>query len=63
MIKQRLKSKTYWLGMAAVGIGIAEQNFSMISDQLGNNAGWVYIVLGMAGFGVRELTKGPVSDK
>ena len=63
MIKQRLKSKTYWLGMVAVGLGLAEQNFSMISTQLGDSAGFVYIALGVAGFAVRELTTGPVNEK
>lgn len=63
MIKKRLKSKTYWLQVVALGIGIAFANFDEVRVFFGEYAGIAFIVLSILNAAVRELTTKPLSEK
>lgn len=63
MIKQRLKSKTYWLGLTVTGLGLMQMNFPSIASFFGEYQGWVLIGIGIGIKAVRELTDKPLSAK
>jgi len=63
MISQRLKSKTYWLGLVVSTLGVIQMNWPEVQASLGAYAGWAYIGLGIAINIMRELTTGSLSDK
>lgn len=62
-IKKRIKSKTYLLNHVVAMIGILEVNLHLLRNSLGNHYGYAFIGVAIAGYIVRELTKGAVDDK
>ena len=62
-IIKRLKSKTYLFNIAVGAVGILELNFGLLREALGPYYPAAFIVVAVAGFVLRELTKAPVSEK
>lgn len=65
-IWKRLKSKTYWLGLAVLLLGALEQAQAtgMIPSLFeGRVQGWVMIGVSVLIFLLREATKQPVAEK
>lgn len=65
MIIQRLKSKTYWLGIATQALGILaliQGNLSSLGIPA-DKVGWAFIAVGALTQILREFTNQPVSDK
>lgn len=63
LVKQRAKSKTYWLGMAIVMLSFAQANFAQIAAFMGEYSSAVNFCIGMAICVMRELTKSSLSAK
>ena len=63
IVKQRLKSKTYWLGTFILLLGFVQDNFPLISQYLGEHQGAVKVLIGLLIIAMRELTKEPLSEK
>jgi hypothetical protein len=66
MILQRLKSKTYWLGIATFALGAFETaEASGMLPQLfeGHTRAGITLGTALAIFTLRELTKNPVGEK
>lgn len=62
-IIKRLKSKTYWLGIAAMAMSYMQTNADMLRPFLEEHFGLVMFLFGLGSMFIRELTKAPVSDK
>lgn len=63
MVKQRLKSKTYWLAIAITVLGAVQANYPHIKELLGEHSGIAYTGIAVLVALLRELTKEPVSAK
>jgi uncharacterized membrane protein len=65
LLKQRLKSKTYWLAIASVLLGIVQSNPAILgwAGLSGTDAGNVLIAVGILGGLIREFTTGPLAEK
>jgi hypothetical protein len=66
IIVQRLKSKTYWLGIATFALGALEtaQSSGMLPQMLdGHTRAAITLGTALAIFVLRELTKLPVGEK
>lgn len=62
-IKQRVRSKTYWLGFAVMMLSYAQSNIGQVDQFVGEYKGLVTFVIGALIMVLREATKGPLSDK
>ena len=62
-IQQRAKSKTYWLGFAVMMLSYVQSNIAQVDQFLGEYKGLVMFVIGALIMILREVTKGPLSDK
>ena len=62
-VKQRLRSKTYWKEIICGVFVILETQFGLLREILGDHYGLAYLLVMLAGFIIRELTKTPVSEK
>jgi hypothetical protein len=62
-LKKRLKSKTYWKEIISGSLVLVEAHYGLLRDILGEHYGWSYLVVMLAGFFVRELTKKPIEEK
>ena len=60
---KRLKSKTYLFNHLVAMFGIVEVNFHLLQGALGTRYGYAFIGIAVCGYLLREMTKGPVSDK
>lgn len=63
IVKQRLKSKTYWLGLAVLILTYAQANFALISQYVGEHQNAINFVIGFLILFFREITKEPLSKK
>lgn len=65
LLKQRLKSKTYWLALLTTLLGIVQANPAILgwAGLSGSDAGNVLIGIGILGAVIRELTTGPLQEK
>ena len=63
MIKQRAKSKTYWLSILALATSFAAMFSPEAADFIRENTEYILIVLAGSGIVIREKTTGPLSDK
>jgi len=62
-LKKRFKSKTYWKEIIAGTLVILETHYGLLQELLGNHYGWSYMIIMIAGFVVREVTKKSIDDK
>jgi uncharacterized membrane protein len=62
-IKERLSSKTYWLGLLVIVLTFTQDNFGLIQQYLGDNANAANYAVGVLILVLRELTKEPLSGK
>lgn len=62
-LKKRLKSKTHLFNTLVGAFGILEANFHYLQKGLGANYGWAFVVVAVAGYLLREVTKTPMSEK
>lgn len=62
-IKQRLRSKTYYLGLVIMVLGYLEQNAALLKTMLGDYYGLFVMGVGVAVLVLREITKEPIDAK
>lgn len=64
LIKQRLKSKTYWLAVALAGLGAVQVVVPGVQDKVSPAAyAWATVVLAIVVAMLRELTTQPLDEK
>lgn len=62
-IKSRTKSKSHWFNTFVLAFGFINLNLPMLQDKIGDNYGYVFMVMGVIGIILREVTTKPVSEK
>lgn len=64
-LKQRLKSKTYWLALITALLGIVQSNPAVLgwAGLTASQAGTAMIIVGLAAAVLRELTTGSLAEK
>lgn len=62
-IKARYKSKTYRFGLFVLFLTFTQQNFSLVSQYLGEYSNIVNYTIGLLILLFRELTTEPISKK
>lgn len=63
LVKQRWKSKTYWLGFFVMILTYAQANYSLVSQYLGEYQNGINFLIGFLILVLREVTKEPLSEK
>ena len=62
-MKNRFKSKTYWLSLAGILLGTAVANPDIVGPYLGEHSGLIMMGLGVSGMIIRELTTSALDEK